>query len=326
MFWRYLARQRRALALGGGCAAIGGAIALLYGLPAEPVLYAAALMLALALGWLAHGYVNWAERCRLLQTLLRTGFETLPPLPPPTDDLEAAYQQLLQQVSVEAAHLTGRAEATRRDLLDYYTVWVHQIKTPLTALDLLLQQIPTDREAASAELLKVEQYAEMALCYLRLENTGHDLVLRRQPLDDIVRATLRRLARLFSQKRISLQLTPTGRQLVTDEKWLGFVLEQLLTNALKYTPPGGQITVAPCQGGLTIADTGLGIRPEDLPRLGEKGFTGANGRLDKRATGLGLYLCRQALGLLGHQMQITSTLGQGTTVTLYLSDEQHVYE
>ena len=120
-------------------------------------------------------------------------------------------------------------------------------------------------------------------------------------------------------KKISLDFQETGRTVLTDEKWLSFVVEQLLSNAVKYTPEGGLVRVYGDGETLVIADSGIGIRPEDLPRVFEKGFTGFNGREDKKSTGIGLYLCRQVLDRLNHRISITSRLGQGTLVRLDLS-------
>lgn len=326
MFRDFLRARRRALGLAAAVAAVGAAVAWLYALPAEPVLYAAVLGLALGLGALAHDWAGWTARCRRLELLAHSDWQTLPVLPAPDDRLEADWQQLLRQVAADRDRLVAAAESSRRDLLDYYTMWLHQVKTPIAALGLLLDAEPTARADAAAELVKIEQYTGMALSYLRLEEGPHDLVLRRQGVDDILRGAVRRLTRLFVQKNIRLQFTETGLQAVTDEMWLGFAVEQLLTNALKYTPAGGQIAITPADGGVEISDTGIGIRPEDLPRVCEKGFTGCNGRVDRRATGLGLYLCSRALALLGHGMTITSTPGKGTTVRLRLTQRQTTYE
>lgn len=129
-------------------------------------------------------------------------------------------------------------------------------------------------------------------------------------------------------KRIELELDETHAKVLTDEKWLSFVIGQLLSNALKYTPEQGRISVTweDATQTLTIGDTGIGIRPEDLPRVFEKGFTGYNGREQKKSTGIGLYLCRRVLGKLGHSISITSIPGQGTQVQLGLAAAEQVIE
>jgi signal transduction histidine kinase len=205
------------------------------------------------------------------------------------------------------------------DMTEYYTLWAHQIKTPIAAMRLLLQEEGPDPRALSEELFRIEQYVEMALCYLRLDGGVSDYVLREADLDEVIRQALRKYAPQFIRKKIRLNYEPVGAGALTDEKWLSFVVEQVLSNALKYTP-GGEIAIrleAPLT--LAISDTGIGIAPEDLPRVFEKGYTGLNGRFDKRATGIGLYLCRRIMTKLGHGISIESQPGEGTTVRLDLS-------
>ena len=172
--------------------------------------------------------------------------------------------------------------------------------------------------ALEQELFKIEQYVEMLLSYLRLDSESADLVLHRCSLDEIVRQAARKYAKVFIAQKITLDFTPCGAEVLTDEKWLSFVVEQLLSNALKYTP-AGTITVRGSETQLVITDTGIGIAPEDLPRVFEKGYTGYNGRISQVSTGIGLYLCRRILTQLGHGITITSQLGQGTRVCIDLS-------
>jgi hypothetical protein len=174
--------------------------------------------------------------------------------------------------------------------------------------------------------LKIEQYVEMVLGYLRLGSESTDYVFRDCGLDALLRQSVRKYARLFILKKISLDFQETGKTVLTDEKWLCFVIEQLLSNAVKYTPEGGRVRIYGDGDTLVIADSGIGIRPEDLPRVFEKGFTGFNGREDKKSTGIGLYLCRQVLDRLGHDISIASRPGQGTLVRLDLSRDRKKVE
>lgn len=157
----------------------------------------------------------------------------------------------------------------------------------------------------------------MVLSYLRLGSESSDLVLRPYDLDGILRQAVRKYAKLFIRKKLSLIYEPVNRTVLTDEKWLLFVVEQLLSNAIKYTPKGS-VSLLVEGDELLVRDTGIGITPEDLPRVGEKGFTGYNGRIDKKSTGIGLYLCRQVLKKLGHSFKIESAPGKGTTVAIGL--------
>lgn len=327
MLLQYLKRQYRLVCFLAACAAIFAAVLSLYDFPAEAVEYAALLCAALGLVFFTVGYCGFLHRHRELERLLNAVNEAVLPLPPARSVLESDYQALLTAVCTHRAHLLTESENKRQDLLDYYTLWAHQIKTPIAAGRLLLQSGgETDREALSAELLKIEEYVEMVLGYLRLDSDTTDYVLRRCALDDIVRGSLRRYARLFILKKLTLEFRKTNRELVTDEKWLGFVVGQLLSNAVKYTPAGGTVRIYPDGDTLAISDNGIGIRPEDLPRVFDKGFTGYNGREDRKATGIGLYLCKRVLTNLGQGITIVSRPGKGTIVRLLLRDGRQVEE
>lgn len=176
------------------------------------------------------------------------------------------------------------------------------------------------------ELLKIGQYVDMVIGYLRSSSDSTDYLLRPTEVDGVVRQAVRKIARLFVLKKISVEIQETGRTVVTDEKWLSFVVEQILSNALKYTPAGGTIRIYGDGETVVIADNGIGIREEDLPRVFEKGFTGYNGRWEKKSSGIGLYLCRRVMDRLGHAISITSRMGQGTMVRLDLSQRGRVVE
>lgn len=321
----YLRRQYKLLLLLLGFFAVFAAVFFLYGLPPEALAYAAALCLALGLALFALGYGRFRARHRELRLLLHRAREKALPLPTPRGLLEEDYQALVRALCSHRAQLSAESENRLRDMTDYYTFWAHQIKTPIAALGLLLQERP-DSAPLEVELLKIQQYVEMVLSYLRLDSASTDYVLQDCGLDDVLRGAVRKLAKMFILKKISLDFQETGRTVLTDGKWLGFVVEQVLSNALKYTPEGGAIRVYGDGDTVVIADSGIGIRPEDLPRIFEKGFTGYNGRTERKSTGIGLYLSRQVCERLGHGIAVTSRPGQGTLVRLDLSRGPRVVE
>ena len=323
----YLRRQGKILVLLAGSAAVFAAVFSLYDLPVEAVAYALALCLVLGSALFLAGYLRFRARHRELAALLHRAEEPVIPLPAPRSLLEKDYQTLLGAVCAHRARLAAEKEARLRDLTDYYSLWAHQIKTPMAAMDLLLQEDTSPSKAAlEAELLKIGQYVEMVLSYVRLGSDSTDYVLRMVELDPLVRQAVRKFSGIFILKRIRLDLGETGRTVLTDEKWLSFVVEQVLSNALKYTPHGGTIRIYADGETLVIADSGIGIRPEDLSRVFEKGFTGYNGRSDKKSTGIGLYLCREIMERLGHGITLTSRPGQGTLVRLDLARQQRIME
>lgn len=218
--------------------------------------------------------------------------------------------------------LSWEARSIERN--DYYCLWTHQIKTPIAAMKLLLEESGLqDRDCflMKEELFKIEQYVEMVLTFQRLESISSDLALQEYDLSTLVKKALRKYSVLFINKSLKLDMQEIRQTVLTDEKWFVFCLEQLLSNSIKYTPQGGISLSArrdtdADRAALTLEDTGIGIRPEDLPRIFERGFTGYNGRIDQKSTGIGLYLCRQILTHLGITIQVESQEGAGTRITL----------
>ena len=185
---------------------------------------------------------------------------------------------------------------------------------------------PPKTHRLTAELGRIEQYVDMVLTYLRLEEGGSDYVILTCAVDDVVRAAVRRFAGEFIDRRIALDYTPVEWETVRDGKWLTFVVEQLLSNALKYTGQDGTVRIYREGDDLCIRDSGMGIAPEDLPRVFDMGYTGQNGRLDRRSSGIGLYLCRRICRNLRHEIRIESAPGAGTTVRLTLGRPAFVVE
>ena len=187
----------------------------------------------------------------------------------------------------------------------------------LSAVVLVLDFLRTKARRLSSELRRVERYAEMVLTYQRLDAENGDWVFREYEVDVLMRRAVRRFSQEFILRKLKMEDVPTGRTIVTDEKWFGFVLEQLLSNALKYTREGG-IRIFAEGDTLVIRDSGIGIAPEDLPRVFDRGYTGYNGRTDRRATGLGLYLCRRICEKLNLPLTLESTPGVGTDARIGL--------
>ena len=219
-------------------------------------------------------------------------------------------------------------EAAQRQTSDYFAAWTHQIKTPIAAMTLLLQKDDSGRSRALKEqLFKTEQYVDMAMAYTRLDSPQNDFVIRRCAVDDALCAAARKYAPLFIGKGVRLDLRHTGLQALTDEKWLTFALEQIFSNAVKYTPSGGLVSVARGEGStVIISDNGAGIPKEDLPRIWERGFTGYTGHGDSRSSGIGLYLTRTILERLGHTVSADSAPGKGTRVIVELDSGKQAVE
>lgn len=323
LFGAWLASRKLVAAAGLFCALSGVLIFWLYGLPGEAIAYLLCLCCIGTSFWAVLSFVRFWRKHKILQKMEEAIFVTAEDLPETTTLIEDDYQHLIQRLVRENRQRQAAADSMLEDLTSYYTLWVHQIKTPIAAMDLLLQAGPDRATEMEIELQKIAQYVDMVLQYLRLDSTAKDLVLQRCQLDAVLRQTVRKYAKFFILKKIQLVFQETKWEVLSDEKWLCFLLEQLLSNALKYTPEGGKISIfLDGETNLVIADTGIGIAPEDLPRVFEKGFTGNNGRMDKKATGIGLYLCRRVTNLLGHTISIVSEPGVGTQVRLGLGRPQ----
>lgn len=298
----------------------------LYHLPLEPVVYSAELVTALAVIFAGWDFWHFYQKHQRLTAAINAVTAGLGELPKPRDLLESDYQTLIRVLAENRAELISQFDNRQTDMIDYYTLWAHQIKTPISAMGLLLQTEESDRERTRAygqELFKIEQYVEMVLQYLRLESMSSDLILVEYDLADIVRQAVKKYGIIFINKKISLELAELNCRVLTDEKWLVFVLEQVVSNALKYTNQG-RISIyldQQAEKTLIIEDTGVGIRAEDIARIFDRGFTGYNGRMDKKSTGIGLYLCQQVLDKLSHTITVTSQVGQGTRVSIDLANK-----
>lgn len=315
----FLARRCAGLLLFLACAGIFALVFSLYDLELEAVLYAGGLCLLLLLAVLAADFCRSLARRRRYEEIFRN-LPLLPEeLPAARTVEEAELQEILKELGCRMEAALTEWENWRQESMDYYTTWVHQIKTPISVMRMTLEGEDTEEHRElSAELFRIEQYVEMVLSYLRLDSDSSDYVFQEYDLDSIIRQAVHKYAPLFVRKKLRLSYEPVNVKVLTDEKWLLFILEQILSNSIKYTQEGSvSITLAPDKV-LNISDTGIGIAPEDLPRIFEKGFTGYNGRSDKKSTGLGLYLCKKAAGRLSHKISVQSKPGAGTVVSIDL--------
>ena len=321
LFWRYIRRHRLAIFVFVLCCALLAGSFALYQLPLAAVAYPAALCLLVCAAAAAWDYARTVCRHRRMAELRTEANAMLLALPAPDTIGEADCMAAIETLRRAASERETANTARHREMVDYYTAWVHQIKTPIAAMRLTLQldDTPNGRKLMS-QLLRIEQYVDMVLMYLRLDEGASDYVIRSCDVDEVIRQSLRKFAGEFIDRRLTLHYAPVGLTAVTDEKWLGFVVEQVLSNALKYTPEGGSITIdAEEPATLCIRDTGIGIAPEDLPRIFDRGYTGRNGRTHRQASGIGLYLCRRICRDLGHTITAASTVGEGTVIRLDLS-------
>ena len=315
----------------------------LYHLPIEPMVYVTVFWLITGICACLNGFYRYRKKVEQLELIAAAPDINLSQMDSPVGQDERFQQEIMQQLNQMRIDVENASQKSSEDMTDYYTMWAHQIKTPIFALRLLLQESTEENKEKLSELFKIEQYVEMVLGYLRTEDMSSDLKLSRCSLDRIIRDQIHKYAGIFVSKKLTLTYESISQDVLTDEKWLGFVIGQILSNALKYTRTGGiriylekklsldtdDVSISIRNDGcnkvenltLIIEDTGIGIRAEDIPRIFEKGYTGVNGRDDNRATGIGLYLSNKIMRKLGHRLYITSTEGKGTKVFLEFSVE-----
>lgn len=307
----------------------------LIGARKQDVVYAAVLDAMIIIITVLAGFLGYSSKVKALSNALERPVEEQAQLPEATDDVEILYHRLLENQSIARSESESSAAIRQSQMRDYYSMWVHQIKTPISAMKLLLEaereelgQLICDDEQSQCllsdnmdsfedELFRIEEYVSMALQYQRVSSTENDFVLEKVSVDGVIRDTIKKYAKIMIRRHIGINYSGTGQEVYTDGKWLAFMLEQILSNAIKYTPQGG-VTIETAEEKdrffITIKDTGIGIKAEDLPRVFEKGYTGYNGHADKKATGIGLYLCRQMADKLGHTIRMESEIGKGTKV------------
>lgn len=303
------------LTLGNAC------VFLLYGLLTEPLVYACVLSFFLIAGMIAVQYVRAGRRDEVRMRAAAGITECPGGLPEPETLAEEEYQQMILLLKERLETIAEAYETERRDALDYYTSWVHQIKTPIAVMKLKLREDTPENRALSAELFRIEQYVDMVLQYIRLGSGSNDLVIEEYDLDTLIRGVVRRYAPEFIEKKLTLVYAPCRQTVTTDMKWFSCILEQFLSNAVKYTA-AGSVSITVTERELSVCDTGIGIAPEDLPRIFEKGFTGQNGRLGEKSSGLGLYLAGKAANLLALQLRAESEPGKGSRFTIVLPEKQ----
>ena len=319
LFWSYLKSKRRVAAALLVAAVVFSVTFYLYHLPLEAVVYPVLLCALLGIVALCIDFRRVRARHIRLQDAIRQAAEVEIELPPPQSIEEADCHALIAALRRAMADSADRAAMRYRDTIEYYTVWAHQIKTPISSMRLTLQGQDSEvSRALSGELMRIEQYADMVLAYLRLDSESSDYVFCDCDLDEIVRRAVRRFSTEFIARKIRLEYTPLNTRVVTDEKWLGFIVEQVLSNALKYTREGCVRISMREEYVLCIEDTGIGIAASDLPRIFEKGYTGFNGRGGARASGIGLYLCRRVCDKLGASISAESEVGCGTAILIDL--------
>lgn len=293
--------------------------AIIYQLYQLPIAFFFDQLLFLTVIWLGYQLVHYRafrKKQKMLRAILQQEhiLDTISLLPKATTSIEADYQKIIQQLVTENHLQLHTIEQQNQTFIEDFGLWLHQIKTPVAALDLMNQAGQLEETKVSIELFKINEYLQLLLNYIR-QTTTQDFLFESISLQAVINESLKKYAFFFSYKELRLVMKQLNVTVLTDKKWFTFLFEQLLFNALKYTKTG-EIAIIWKNGELIIADTGIGIRPEDVPRVFEKGYTGYNGRQEQRASGLGLYLSKKVSEQLAIQLTLESQVNVGTKVVL----------
>jgi signal transduction histidine kinase len=293
----------------------------LYHYPMDSVIYSVVLVSFLFIVWIVIDFYCYREKLMKLDTILSHISYHTHELPAGKNIMEQKYNEIIQHLYGILDETMSLMDKSHNEQMEYYTMWVHQIKTPISAMRLALQSGDLSQKNAliDHELFKIEQYVEMALQYIKMKTLASDLVIGEYSLKEMVNQSVKKYAYSFIYKKLSIEIEDIERNVLTDSKWFTFILEQILSNGIKYTYQGG-IRIYTKENSLIIEDTGIGIRKEDMDRIFEKGYTGYNGRLDKKASGIGLYLVKKVADYLALDVKIDSQVGNGTKVMITFPD------
>ncbi|GMQ59269.1 sensor histidine kinase [Vallitalea sediminicola] len=243
--------------------------------------------------------------------------------------MKKIYFKLFNEFFASVNNSKEMLDKDNEEYYDFITSWVHAVKIPISASRLLIESHQEDAEdtliSIENEIEKIERYVEQTLYYSRSMSFSKDYLIREYNLNKLVKQSIKKFAKTFIGKKISLAVDiDENINVYTDKKWFGFILEQLLSNALKYTDKeDGRIEISTYEDDreyrLLIRDNGVGIKMEDIRRVFERGFTGFNGRYFEKSTGMGLYLARKLAGKLGHKLTIESKSNIYTLVRIHVS-------
>ncbi|NLW69792.1 MAG: HAMP domain-containing histidine kinase [Eubacteriaceae bacterium] len=318
MIRKYLSHRKSLFLINiisGGCYFL---LLLLSASPKDIIRYGALMHFTVLLLFCAFDYPAFARKVRSLNEINENLREAPQEYPEAANALEEQYLNIIGDLYAMLSEQRDKYDASRKELIDYYTLWLHQIKTPISAICLTAESPAPSGAMILREIFKISRYVEMALQYVRMEDISSDMVATRCELDKVISECIKKYSDLFIYKNLSVTFEKSGAVVTTDEKWLTFIIEQFLSNAIKYTNLGG-VKFYFSERTLFIEDTGIGILPRDIPRIFEKGYTGHNGRLDKKASGLGLHMAKTISEKLGLTLGVTSS-PSGSCASIYFGN------
>ena len=288
----------------------------LYKLNMEPFFYSLTVVIVVGGFFFMASFIRNLKRAKDREWL-KSGIMNIDELPETCSLSDADYQEIIMSLKEQMIRMSEEFDLEKKNTDDYLTAWVHQIKTPIAVLRMMIDKDDTEEHKNfAAELFRIEQYVDMVLQYIRLESSNNDLLVEEYSLDEMIRTSIRKFAPQFIMKKLALHYDTVDDKIITDKKWFCCILDQLISNAVKYTPGGSVSIYLDDEKRLCIEDTGIGIAAEDQKLIFEKGYTGVNGRINSRSSGLGLYLAQRAAKKLSIKISVASKPGEGSVFML----------
>ena len=296
----------------------------LYRIPIEVILYPFILTIVFVLMVLLFDYIKYKEKVNKIIQICNDVSSCYSVKINDKNIFDEYYLDIINELLKENRKQVSQIQKRVSDINDYFSIWVHQIKTPIASMKLKIDNEQMDLLQLASDLNRIDHYVDLVLSFLKFDEEKIDLYFRKTDVDRIMRESLKKFSNDFIIKKIRLDYKLSKREVLTDEKWLSFVFDQLLSNALKYTDKGTISIYYDGDSCLCIKDSGIGIALADMERLFEKGFTGYNGRQYKKASGIGLYMCKRMCDKLNIAISIESIVNEYTLVKLkFLSNEEY---
>ncbi|AIQ48089.1 histidine kinase [Paenibacillus sp. FSL R7-0273] len=320
-FWRFLKYERPYLYLCGACFLLTAAV---FGINPnnawdwESFYYCLALVLLLMTSFVLYRYL------KNVQVIRKPDDEDAEPL-----SLEAEVcREEMRRLRISHIRSLNAIQDRQKETYDFIVSWFHEIKTPIAVMR-LMQQTEMNPASLEEELSRIEHYVDQALYYAKLDSFNKDYEIVNCSLEQLAKAAVKHHSKTFISKKIAVRLEVDGTTVQSDSKWLLFILNQLVSNSLKYTADQGLIAITsrttPQEKLLVIRDNGVGIDRKDLPRIFERGFTGTNGRTFVKSTGMGLYLAQELSKKLGHYITCDSAAGSFSEFTIHFPKNHDPY-
>lgn len=281
-------------------------------------LYAFLLSSILLIGYLT---VRYQQHLRVIRQMKYEDYDSL--------SLEGEFAKIAMD-ELKRAHIRemNQIQDKQKEHYDFIVSWFHEIKTPIAVLR-LLQQTDMDADSLREEITKIENYVDHALYYAKLDSFNQDYAIQKCDIVKITKEIIKSHSKTFFSKKIRIHLQIDTLMVQSDPKWLLFIINQLITNSLKYTEHGGEIMISAAETTkdkqLIIRDNGIGISQKDLPRIFNRGFTGETGRMFAKSTGMGLYLAQQLSNKLGHYITCTSQVKGFTQFIIHFPQDSDPY-